>query len=76
MRGEADSLRIEVPTTPIKAADTTGAGDAFSAGFLAAWIEARRRGVAQPAALRRGAVAGNRIALRHLSKPPGELSFP
>ncbi len=74
-RAAGDGLRFEVATTPIKVSDTTGAGDAFDAGFLSAWLEARRRGIAQPAALRRGAVAGNRLALRHLSNPPGELSL-
>lgn len=68
-------LRLEVATTPIASADTTGAGDAFDAGFLAAWLAARRRAIAPPAALRRGAVAGNRAALRHLSNPPGELAL-
>ncbi|HEX5825964.1 MAG TPA: PfkB family carbohydrate kinase [Candidatus Limnocylindrales bacterium] len=67
------SLRFEVATTPTRTSDTTGAGDAFSAGFLYAWLDARKRGIAAGAALQRGAVAGNRAALRHLSNPPGEL---
>ena len=67
------ALRFEVATTPMRAADTTGAGDAFSAGFLHGWLDARRRGLAPSAALQRGAVAGNRAALRHLSTPPAEL---
>jgi ribokinase len=31
-----DGDAVEVPTTPVSAPDTTGAGDAFTAGFLAA----------------------------------------
>ena len=69
------ALRLDFATTTVAATDTTGAGDAFDAGFLAAWLAARRRGAAGPAALRRGAVAGNRTALRHLVTPPGELSL-
>ena len=75
LRAGGEILRFEVATTPIRTADTTGAGDAFNAGFLVAWLDARRRGLAQPAALQRGALAGNRLALRHLSNPPGELTL-
>lgn len=75
LRDGDDRLRFDVATTLIKAADTTGAGDAFDAGFLAGWLAARHRGARPAAALRRGAVVGNRTALRHLSNPPGELRF-
>lgn len=75
VRDGDDHLRFEVATTAIKAGDTTGAGDAFNAGFLVGWLAARRRGWTQRAALRRGALVGNRIALRHLARPPGELTL-
>ncbi len=33
-----DGEAVDVPTVPVSAADTTGAGDAFAAGFLAAQV--------------------------------------
>ena len=69
------ATRLDVATTPITPKDTTGAGDAFNAGFLAGWLAARRRGIAPAAALRRGAVLGNKTALRQLSSVPPELAL-
>jgi sugar/nucleoside kinase (ribokinase family) len=73
-RGD-DALRLEVATTPVKAEDSTGAGDAFDAGFLAGWLMARAKGLPESGALQRGAALGNRTALRQLSLRPHELSI-
>ncbi len=66
-------LRFEVATTPIAATDTTGAGDAFDAGFLVGWFTSRAAGRSLPAALQRAALAGHRSAARQLSTPRPEL---
>jgi sugar/nucleoside kinase (ribokinase family) len=49
---------LRVPAAAVRVEDTTGAGDAFSAGFLAAWLA----GDAPAEALRRGAgIAGEAV---------------
>jgi ribokinase len=67
------STRFEVATEHVAAADTTGAGDAFDAGFLVGWFAARAAGRSLPASLQRAAVAGHRAAARQLSTPRAEL---
>jgi sugar/nucleoside kinase (ribokinase family) len=68
-----ERLRFEVATAHVTAADTTGAGDAFDAGFLVAWFAARVAGRSVPMSLQRAALAGHRAAVRQLSTPRPEL---
>lgn len=72
-RGEV--LQSVVATRQIAVADTTGAGDAFDAGFLYSLIVSGYRPGSLPAAaaIRRGALAGHRSAARLLSGPREEL---
>jgi len=72
-RSGAPPFRLDIATRPLAAADTTGAGDAFDAGFLAAWLAAGRDST--PAVLRRGVVAGNRVAARQIAAPRPELDL-
>ncbi len=72
-RDGEERLRFEVATEHIAAVDTTGAGDAFDAGFLVGWLAARAAGSSLPASLQRAAVAGHRAASRQLAAPRPEL---
>ncbi len=67
--------RFDVATRSIAAADTTGAGDAFDAGFLAEWLASRAAGRSIVVGLRRAALAGHRTAARQVSSPRPELAL-
>jgi sugar/nucleoside kinase (ribokinase family) len=68
-----EPLRFDVATSAIQAEDTTGAGDAFDAGFIAGWLGALGSGHAGTDALHRATIAGHRAAARHLRSPRTEL---
>jgi sugar/nucleoside kinase (ribokinase family) len=68
-------VRFEVATERLIAADTTGAGDAFDAGFIVDWLASRAAGRSIAAGLRRAAVAGHRAAARQLVTDRPELPF-
>ena len=66
---------VDVPARPLETADSTGAGDAFDAGFILGWLGGRRLGYGAAASLRRAARSGHRLAARHLRAPRRELAF-
>ncbi len=66
-------LRFDIAMATVAARDTTGAGDAFDAGFIAGWLAARAAGRPAADGLHRATLAGHRAAARQLSGPRIEL---
>lgn len=70
-RTAGEDGRLEVATTAIAAPDTTGAGDAFAAGFLRTLMASDVP--VSAASLRRAALAGHRSAADLLRRPRAAL---
>ncbi len=64
--GGRDGVRLELPAPPVSVVDSTGAGDAFAAGFIAAHLT----GAEEAAALAQGIAAGAR-AVQSVGGQPG-----
>jgi sugar/nucleoside kinase (ribokinase family) len=62
---DTGGTHLREPAVPVDVEDTTGAGDAFSAGFLAAWLD----GGSPAEALRRGAGLAGRAIGRVGARP-------
>lgn len=64
---DADGAQWHVAAKPVAALDTTGAGDAFNAGLLAAWVAGADPG----AALAAGVAAGTAVITGRTDSRPG-----
>ena len=65
-RARGQGADLHVPTRPVEAVDPTGAGDAFNAGFLDAWL----KGLPLEEALAAGNACGGRAVCQPGGLPP------
>lgn len=65
----AAGQRHQVAAEPTKVVDTTGAGDAYAAGFLAAWA----KGLSLPEAGRWGSIAAAEVISHYGARPQVDL---
>ncbi len=72
-RNRTEVVLLEVATAPVTAPDTTGAGDAFAAGFLRVLMASESP--LSEAVLRRAALAGHKSAGDLLRRPRPTLSI-
>ena len=75
--GSGERHRLDIATTPMAAVDTTGAGDAFAAGFLYSLLGASVSSLGgwDAVTLRRAALAGHRSAADLLRRPRVDLGL-
>ena len=66
--GGRDGVRLALPAPAVTVVDSTGAGDAFAAGFIAALL----RGADEAAAMAAGIAAGARAVQAIGGQPPSE----
>lgn len=64
--GTKDGISLDLPAPQVSVVDSTGAGDAFAAGFIAAQL----RGGSEEACLRAGIIAGSEAVKAIGGQPP------
>jgi len=64
---------FDVATIAVEASDTTGAGDAFDAGFIATWLALDPDVRGRAAGIRRAVLGAHRAAARHLASVPRDV---
>lgn len=72
-QGGGDVFEVLSLVRPEDVVDTTGAGDAFTAGFLAGWLADRETDAALPRAAARGMEAAARAVRSVGARPHHEL---